>query len=121
AMARAGAQGSSQHAGEQARREQATGHRSQTEPSRGGSIVTTVTEKAQDLASGAKETVEEWGSAAAEAAGQARQKAQDVARSAAHTAENFGEELTTLIWRYPMQGIILGLGGGYLCELIGRV
>jgi hypothetical protein len=72
------------------------------------------------VASGAKETVEEWGSAAAEAAGQARQKAQDLARSAAHTAENFGEELTALIRRYPMQSLMLGLGTGFLLAQMRR-
>src|SRR5690242_8674287 len=77
AMATTGPQGSSQHASEQGRRGQATGHRSQTEASGAGNIVSAVTEKLQDAASGAKETVEEWGSAAAGAAGQARHKAQD--------------------------------------------
>ena len=68
----------------------------------------------------AKETVEEWSSAAAEAAGQAGHKAQDLARSAAHTAENFGEELTALIRRYPMQSLLVGLSVGFLLAQMRR-
>ena len=119
-MATTGPQGSSQHAGEQARRQQAAGHRSQTEHPKPENIVTAVTEKVQDVASGAKDTVEEWGSAAAEVSAQVGQKAQDLARSAAHTAENFGEELTALIRRYPMESLLLGLGIGFLLAQMRR-
>src|SRR5262249_37412604 len=112
-MATTGQYGSSQRPGEQTRREPGMGQRSQTEQSTAGNIVNTVTEKVQDMASGAKDTLQEWSSSAADVAGQASQRAQELARSAAETAGNFGEELTSLIRRYPMQALLLGVGIGF--------
>jgi hypothetical protein len=86
-----------------------------------------VTEKARDIASGAsemasgaRETVQEWTSAAVDAAGQAKHKVQEFATSASHKAENFGEDVTALIRRYPMQALLLGLGAGFLLAQMQR-
>jgi hypothetical protein len=113
-------QGFNQPGFEPARREDFAGHPTPTEPTKAGNVMTAVTEKVQDVASGAKHTVEEWGSSAAEAADQAKQKAQKLASRAAHTAENLGEELTALIRRYPMAALLCGFGIGFLLSQIRR-
>jgi ElaB/YqjD/DUF883 family membrane-anchored ribosome-binding protein len=113
-MANVGQHGSSYRPTEQARREQGAGQRLPPESSPAGTIANVVTEKAKDLVSGAKDTVQEWGSAAAEAACQTKHKAQELASTAAHKAESFGEDMTNMIRRYPMQALLVGFGVGFL-------
>ena len=90
-------------------------------------IVNTVTEKAKNLASSAsnlaseaKETVEDWSCTAAQAASQVKEKAQAFATTAAHRAESLGEDMTTLIRRYPTQALLIGFGVGFLLSRLRR-
>jgi X-X-X-Leu-X-X-Gly heptad repeat protein len=121
----------SQHGPSQRSTEEKHGHGSsqshKPEGSTAAGVVNTVTEKAKDLAggasemaSGAKETVQEWTSAAVDAAGQAKHKVQEFATSASHKVENFGEDVTALIRRYPMQALLVGLGAGFLLAQVRR-
>jgi X-X-X-Leu-X-X-Gly heptad repeat protein len=126
-MANASQHGPRPHATEQEKHEQGSSQRPQPEPSTTGTIVNAVTEKAKDLASGAselasgaKETVQEWGSAAADAASHAKQKAQECATSAAHKADHLGEDVTALIRRYPTQAFLVGLGVGFVLGQMRR-
>lgn len=108
-MANVNPQGSSHRPGEQG-----PGSRFQPESTRTGGIASTMAEKAQDVASGARDTIQEWGSSAADVAGQAKQRVQDFATSAAHRAEDWGEDVTSLIRRYPIPALLLGVGAGFL-------
>lgn len=86
-----------------------------------GSVVETVKETAQDVASGAanlagraKETAQEWASAAGDAAGQAGEKVQEAASYAMDRAGDFGQELTRLIRRNPVSALLISFGIGFL-------
>jgi len=84
-------------------------------------VVDVVKEKVHDAAAGAsefvdkaKETSQEWAAAATCAAGQAKDKMQEAAFMAAGKAEEIGEEMTSLIRRYPIQALLIGFGVGFL-------
>lgn len=119
-MANTSGYGPGQRSTEQGMPGQSSRQQRTTEASTAGSVAHTVAEKAKEVASETMEAVEQWGSAAAEAAEQAKQKAQQFATTAVHKAESFGDDLTAMIRRYPMQALLLGLGAGFLLAQMKR-
>ena len=84
-------------------------------------IAATAKEKAQDIASSAtefagraKDTAQEWASSAADAAGRAGETVREAAGTAVEKVEDFGATLTSLIRRYPLESMLVGLGVGFL-------
>ena len=80
---------------------------------------------AGDIASGAKDKVQEWASTAADAAtdaaGVVKDKAQEYAGVAMDKAQDFGREATDLVRRYPIPALLIGFGLGFLAaRLISR-
>jgi len=84
---------------------------------------------ATDMAGAAKEKVEEWtagakdkmrdaASATADIAGQAKDKfkewSAETVEKAEHMARDAGHELTTLVRRYPLESVLVGLAIGFL-------
>jgi ElaB/YqjD/DUF883 family membrane-anchored ribosome-binding protein len=72
----------------------------------------------KDTAQSAMSTVGEYGHQAREYAGQAADKvqhwAEDAYDSAGKYAGEFGQEMTSLIRRYPVQALLVGFGVGLL-------
>jgi hypothetical protein len=84
-----------------------------------------VADKAKDLASAvgdkasqAKDKLQHWGSDAGDAVSHAAEKAQEWGSDAAHAvsdqARKAGDELTSLIRRYPVPALFIGFGLGML-------
>ena len=68
---------------------------------------------ASDAACQAKDTAQQWAGAAADAAGHAKDKAVEM-------AGDFGQDMTRMIRRYPLQAVLLGLGVGFLLARVTR-
>ena len=83
-----------------------------------GAAVSTVKEKAKDIASSASGTVRDWASSAAGGAQHAWESTRDEARhlagEVAHTAENAWEGLGNVIRRHPVPSLLIALSVGVL-------
>ena len=84
-------------------------------------VAETVKEKARDVGegtsefmSGAKEKVQEWASDAADIACQAKDKARQLASTAVDKAQDWGEDVTSMIRRYPVTSLCVAFGVGLL-------
>jgi ElaB/YqjD/DUF883 family membrane-anchored ribosome-binding protein len=75
-------------------------------------------EKAKEVTSAAKEKVGEAAAAAGELAVQAKDKVQQWGSTAADEAKDavqgVGREVTTLVRRYPIQSLIVGVAVGFI-------
>ncbi len=76
-----------------------------------------VMDSASDLATQAKDRVQQFASSMA---GEAKDKVQEYATMAADTAQDMGKELTNLVRRYPLQALLVGLGVGLLLGRVSR-
>ena len=90
-----------------------------------GQFASTAVDKAKDMAgtvAGAagqvKEKVQDWGNCAGDSIGRAAESARDVASQAydrTGEAVKYGaDELTSLVRRYPIPAVLIGLGVGFL-------
>lgn len=103
-------------------------------------VVENISEKAKDIgstagniASQAKEKAQEWTAAASEKVGQARERVQQwtgekfgetkekvqewagtAAEKAGEVMKDAGQELTSLIRRYPLPALLIGVGLGFV-------
>lgn len=73
-----------------------------------------------DAAGHAKDSAQQWAGAAADAVDQAKGKAAELAATAADRVEDFGQDVTRLIRRYPLQAVLLGVGVGFLLARVTR-
>ncbi|TMQ32998.1 MAG: hypothetical protein E6K70_15555 [Planctomycetota bacterium] len=71
-------------------------------------------EGTSEFMSGAKEKVQEWASDAADIAGQAKDKARQLASTAVDKAQDWGEDVTSMIRRYPVTSLLVAFGVGLL-------
>jgi ElaB/YqjD/DUF883 family membrane-anchored ribosome-binding protein len=71
-------------------------------------------ESASEFMSGAKEKVQEWASDAADIACQAKDKARELGSTAMHKAQDWGEDVTSMIRRYPVTSLLVAFGVGLL-------
>lgn len=97
------------------------------ENSDAGGMVEAVKKGVQDAAAGASEfagkatdTAKEWASSIGDAAVYAKDKAQEGVSVAAEKAGDVGEEVTTLIRRYPIQSLLAGFAAGFLTAQLVR-
>jgi len=84
-------------------------------------VVGAVKEKAQDVAAGAselaakaKDRAQDWASNVGDTARQAKDQAQELASAAYERVGDWGEDVTVLIRRYPLQALLVGVGVGFL-------
>lgn len=73
-----------------------------------------IAEGATHFASKAKDTATEWASSAADAASRAGESVKEAAGTAIDKAEDLGANVTSLIRRYPIESMLVGLGVGFL-------
>jgi ElaB/YqjD/DUF883 family membrane-anchored ribosome-binding protein len=90
-------------------------------------IVGAVTEKVQEVAAGAselagkaKDTAQEWASSVGDAAVQVKDKAQAAAGVATEKVGELGQDVTTLIRRYPLSALLVAAGAGFLLGQVLR-
>lgn len=77
-------------------------------------------EGASNLVGNAKETAQEWASSIGDAAVQAKDTAQYVASATSKKISDLGGGLATLIRRYPVPALLLGIGVGYMVARVVR-
>lgn len=77
-------------------------------------------EGASNLVGNAKETAQEWASSIGDAAVQAKDTAQFVASATSEKISDLGSGLATLIRRYPVPALLLGIGVGYIVARMVR-
>lgn len=75
-------------------------------------MVHTVGADASNLVGQARDTAQQWASSAGGAAVQAKDKAAELTSAAVNKVEDIGEEIATLIRRYPLQALLVGFGVG---------
>jgi len=92
-----------------------------------GGIVEAVKEQIQavatqcsDLAGKAKNTAQEWASAAGDVAVQAEDKVMDAASAAVEKMGEMGQDVTALIRRHPFKALLAGFGLGFLVACVLR-
>lgn len=73
-----------------------------------------IAEGATEFASKAKDTAQEWASSSADVASRAGETVKEAAGTAYEKAEDLGANVTSLIRRYPIESLLVGLGLGFL-------
>jgi ElaB/YqjD/DUF883 family membrane-anchored ribosome-binding protein len=84
----------------------------------GGGMMDTVKDKAESALHAAGDYAHQARDLAGQAADRVQHWAEDAYEHAGHYAKDFGQELSTLIRRYPVQALLVGFGVGLL---LGRV
>jgi ElaB/YqjD/DUF883 family membrane-anchored ribosome-binding protein len=73
-----------------------------------------------NLAGKAKDTAQEWASAAGDVAVQAKDKVRDAASAAVEKMGDMGQDITALIRQHPLKALLAGFGLGFLAACVLR-